>query len=270
MNIYIFNQQLLCNYIQADTQLLDEMVLESSLSSSVAIIATDVSIKNNVAISIVHIHTHDKPLIKTIHHAVNVTSTKAELFTIRCGINQSMCLDNISKIIVITDSIHVVKRIFDSSVHPFQVQSAAVLSNLCNFLNLYVNNSIEFWECPSHLKQRFHSEVDKETKTFNLVPLYSCKNSWDFSKKCESDDILNIWKMMFQASNFKGNQFLDLLDNDNNIIEPTYIKDGSQLKVFGHLNSLCAHTTRAITNHAPIGEYRLRFFPREEFKCPCG
>ena len=26
--------------------------------------------------------------------------------------------------------------------------------------------------------------------------------------------------------------------------------------------------TRAITNHAPIGEYRLRFFPREEFKCP--
>ena len=152
MNIYIFNQQLLCNYIQADTQLLDEMVLESSLSSSVAIIATDVSIKNNVAISIVHIHTHDKPLIKTIHHAVNVTSTKAELFTIRCGINQSMCLDNISKIIVITDSIHVVKRIFDSSVHPFQVQSAAVLSNLCNFLNLYVNNSIEFWECPSHLK----------------------------------------------------------------------------------------------------------------------
>jgi len=31
---------------------------------------------------------------------------------------------------------------------------------------------------------------------------------------------------------------------------------------------VCA--TRAITNHAPIGEYRLRFFPREEFKCLCG
>ena len=26
--------------------------------------------------------------------------------------------------------------------------------------------------------------------------------------------------------------------------------------------------TRAITNHAPIGEYRLRFFLREKFKCP--
>ena len=28
--------------------------------------------------------------------------------------------------------------------------------------------------------------------------------------------------------------------------------------------------TRTITNHAPISEYRFRFFPEEEFKCPCG
>ena len=75
--------------------------------------------------------------------------------------------------------------------------------------------------------------------------------------------------MTFQASNLKGNQFLDLVDNDNNIIKPTYIKGRSWLKVFGYSNSLCAHATRDITNHAPIGKFRLRFFPREEFKCPC-
>ena len=74
---------------------------------------------------------------------------------------------------------------------------------------------------------------------------------------------------MFQASNLKEKQFLDLVDDDNNIIEPTYVKEGLWLKVFGHLNSLCAYTTRAITNHAPISEFRLRFFPREEFKCLC-
>ena len=74
---------------------------------------------------------------------------------------------------------------------------------------------------------------------------------------------------MLQTSDLKGKQFLDLLDNNNNIIEPSYIKGGSWLKTFGHSNSLCVHATRAITNHAPIGKYRLRFFPREEFKCPC-
>ena len=133
-------------------QLLDEMVLESFSTPSVTIVATDISIKNNVATSIVYIYAHNKPLIKTIYYAVNVTSMEAELFAIRCGINQAMCIDNISKIIVIMDSIHVVKRIFDPSVHPFQVQSATILSDLCNFFNHHINNSIEFWECPSCLK----------------------------------------------------------------------------------------------------------------------
>ena len=70
---------------------------------------------------------------------------------------------------------------------------------------------------------------------------------------------------MFQASNLKGNQFLDLLDDNNNIIELSYVKEGLWLKMFSHLNSLCMYTTRAIMNHAPIGKYRLRFFSREEF-----
>jgi len=76
--------------------------------------------------------------------------------------------------------------------------------------------------------------------------------------------------MTFQASDLKGRQFLDLLDVDFNVIEPSYAKREPWLKLFGHLNSLCACAIRAITNHTPIGEYRLRFFPRNEFKYPCG
>ena len=75
--------------------------------------------------------------------------------------------------------------------------------------------------------------------------------------------------MMFQTSDFKGNHFLDLLVDDNNIIEPLYVKEGPWLKMLNYSNSLYAQATRAITNHASTGEYRLRFFPREEFKCPC-
>ena len=204
-----------------------------------------------------------------IYYVVHVTSTEAELFAIKCGINQAMNFDNVSKIIVITDSIHAARKIFELSVHPYQVQSAAILSDLHNFFKCHKNNSIEFWECSSCLKWYLHKEVNKETKTFNLTPLYLCKMSWDFSKKSKSDDILKVWKMMFQALNLKENQFLDLLDDNNNIIEPSYVKGGLWLKTFSHSNSLCARVTRAIINHAPIGKYRLRFFPREEFKCPC-
>jgi len=63
--------------------------------------------------------------------------------------------------------------------------------------------------------------------------------------------------MTFQASDVKGKHFLDLLDNELNVIKPSYTKGGPWLQSFGHSNSLCARTARAITNHAPIGEYRL-------------
>jgi len=65
------------------------MVIESSSSLSTTIVVTDTSIKNKVAISILHTHTHNNPIAKTIHRAVHVTSTKAELFIIRCDINQA-------------------------------------------------------------------------------------------------------------------------------------------------------------------------------------
>ena len=84
-------------------QELDDMVLESSSSPSVAIVVSDASIKNNVATSITYIYMIDKSLTKIIHYVVNVMSTEAELFTIRCGINQTLCFNNISNIIIITD-----------------------------------------------------------------------------------------------------------------------------------------------------------------------
>ena len=95
------------------------MVLESSSSPSVAIVVSDASIKNNVATSITYIYMIDKSLTKIIHYVVNVMSTEAELFTIRCGINQALLVDNISKIIIVTDSMHAARKIFDPSSHPY-------------------------------------------------------------------------------------------------------------------------------------------------------
>ena len=76
--------------------------------------------------------------------------------------------------------------------------------------------------------------------------------------------------MTFQASDGKGKNFLNLVGDDYEDIKPSYIKGSLWLQAFGHSKLLCARTTRAITNHAPIGEYRLRFFSNEDFKCPCG
>ena len=161
------------------------------------------------------------------------------------------------------------KKIFDPGSHPLQIHSAAILSNLRTFFTANDSNSIKFWECPSKLKWKLHHEVDKDSKLFVVTPSFPSKTSWEFCKKSDSDDLIKLWKMMFQASDGKDKNFLELLDDDLNVIEPSYTKGGPWLQLVGHSNSLCARATRAITNHAPIGEYRLRFFPKEDFSCLC-
>ena len=105
--------------------------------------------------------------------------------------------------------------------------------------------------------------------SFNPQPMLLSHISWDYCKKINSDNIINHWKMTFQASDGKRGSFLNLVNNNYEDIKLSYIKEGSWLQTFGYLNLLCARATRAITNHAPIGEYHLRFFPNEDFSCPC-
>ena len=216
-------------------QELNKMVLCNASLPNTALIITDASIKNNIATSISHIHSANRPLIKTVHHTSFVTSSEAELFAIRCSINQACFFANVSKIIIITDSIHVARKIFNSDSHLFQIHAIAILKELRKFFISSDANSIEFWECPSKLKWRFHHDAGKDSKSFTVTPSYPCKISWDFCKKSKSDDIINQWKMTFQASEGKGKQFLDLLDDDLNATECYEYSDTNNFLFFSFI-----------------------------------
>lgn len=111
--------------------------------------------------------------------------------------------------------------------------------------------------------------VDKETKQFKINSIFTYKSLWNFSKKKECDSILQQQQMIFQASDYKGKKFLNPIDIDNLLAQPTYSKGSIQLKLIGYSNMLCVRATRAITNYTLIKEYCLRFFPREPFTCLC-
>jgi len=102
-------------------QELDNIVLHNSSSPFTALIITDASIKNDIATSISHVHIANQPLTKTVHHTAFVTSMEVELFAIRCGINQACSNKAISKIIVITDSIHAAKKFLTAVLTPSNV-----------------------------------------------------------------------------------------------------------------------------------------------------
>jgi len=112
--------------LKAYIQFLNNIALNSSSEPSVALVVSDASIKNHVATSIIHIYIYNKQVIKTIYQAVNVTFTEAELFTIRYGINQAT-----------------------NPLHSFQVYTTSISNELRKFFSININNTIEFWECPS-------------------------------------------------------------------------------------------------------------------------
>ena len=135
------------------------------------------SIRNNVATFITHIHSYSNSVKKTLYHAVNITMTEAKLFAIRCGINQTIQITDVTHIIVITDFIHSVHHIFDPSIHPYQQQSIAIPKNLRLFFNKHSSNIIKFWNYPSNTKWSLHTLVNNNTKRFNLIPISLSKVS---------------------------------------------------------------------------------------------
>ena len=160
-------------------------------------------------------------------------------------------------IAIITNIIHAAKHIFELSIHPHQLYFIAIFSNLRKFFNKNNNNSISFWDYPSNNKWPLYLLVDKEPKLHRMIPILLSKILQEFSKKEECNNIVKKWQSNFQASNYKGRQFLDLNDDDNQFIHLTYFKDRAWLKYLVLSNLLCAYITRLITNHALIGKYRL-------------
>ena len=171
------------NNVKSHLHSLESVSLQSLSDSYTTIVVLDASIKNSVTTSIAHVHTYNSPVIKMIHHAVNITSTEVEIFTLQYGINQATQQFNINHIILITDSIHAAKRIFDSLPHPYQASSATISCELRKFFKHSNNNSIKLWDCPSCCNWGLHTAINKEMKQFNFTPIFPCKLSWNFSKK---------------------------------------------------------------------------------------
>jgi len=125
---FLFNLSNKAKNDTARSQQLNDMTIVSSLSSHTTLVVFDASIKHDIATLVSHIHMQDKPLIKIVHHVVFITSTEVELFAIRCSLNQACNEEEISKIIVITDSIHMAKKIFDMKSHLYQIHTTPLLS----------------------------------------------------------------------------------------------------------------------------------------------
>ena len=108
------------------TYKLKKCILQALADLKTAVVVSDTSINNQVTTSIAYIHSFNNPIIKNHYYIINITSTEADLFVI----NQATQIENINHIIIIMDSLHAVQRIFDSSIHSYQIQLAIISREL--------------------------------------------------------------------------------------------------------------------------------------------
>ena len=203
-------------------------------------------------------------------HSVNVTSIEVELMAICTGLISTMEIDNIHDITVITDSIAAARKILEFKVDLFQNMFIPLAFMVKTFLSKDRRNKIHFWYCPSKAKWPRHKLVDDQVKASSCIPTFPSKESHLFSKKKKCDNTLCEWQMSFANSLKKGHYFLNFEDEKERVIKPTYAKGGSWLPIIDFTNSLCGCFTCMTTGHAPIGEYRQRFFSHLPTSCPCG
>ena len=98
---------------------LKKLYKKLSNNQNTILIISDISIINNITTSVSHIQREYEIITKTIHHTINVLFIEAELFVIRYGIYQVLQIQDISHIVIITNTIHITKYIFDLSIYPY-------------------------------------------------------------------------------------------------------------------------------------------------------
>ena len=251
-------------------QALDFIIHDSSSNFYSTVIIANASIKNNITSSVLHIISNCRNLSKKVHHIVNVTTTEAELFSIRCSITQAYQIFDLMptrSLLLLISFIWPNKYLTHQQFFPNPINKSGPKPQ--GFCNRDLSNTVKFWECSNKSLWPPHVTVDKETEQHMFVPQFPYKNSQNYSKKEECNNIIHIWQMTFQTSDLKDRNFFNLLDKKGLSITLTYMKEGAWLKHFSHLNILYARATRTITNHAAIEECYLQFFPKESFECLC-
>jgi len=201
--------------------------------------------------------------------AGRTTALDAKLFAIQLGVVKATSFD-VKCIIIITDSLTAARRAVDASVHSGQTHSLAIVQVLRDFFTNHPDCSIHFWDCPSKAQWSLHFLAHEDTTSTKIAAGCHPATSLDTLRFKSAAACLNAWRTFFAHPSSQGRYFLPLKGGIKNLLQPSYAKGEGWLPFIGKSVTLCARATRAILNHAPIGEFRQRFFPAECTQCPYG
>lgn len=222
--------------------------------------------------SIVTWHTwHGGNLYQDWAAASLATSDDAELQAIAGGVQQAVdcSLDGILAIHIFSDSVNVLKCVFDVTHHSRQHVSLSVCDPLVPWLQENTVHSIHLHHVTKGVELKEHKLVHLDATSIRVEAGAAPLITASYTHKDVVDCMLTSWKDLFQAKKYIGSNFLTLYQSKDIPLVPTHLNQGPWMCKTGHSHTLTARLARSVTGHAPIGEYCPRFFPLEPTSCRC-
>ena len=155
------------------------------------------------------------------------------------------------------------REVIDTSIHSRQQHSIAMARALRSHFTANLDGSLHFWNCSTGAKWFIHGKgwgnqfSDRGANTRVI---------WRHLPEQQQRQNVGVDEGITEGSN-RGRNFLITYIHKRMPALPTYTKGGTWMS---HSVTLCARALRIILGHAPVGEYRARFFLNEPTACPCG
>ena len=128
---------------------------------------------------------------------------------------------------------------------------------------------IQFVWVPSHEGFPLNEHADNSMKNPFIGPAPPSIPSIASALRLHKASAISSWRAKF--AEFQATRHITLKKKCKTLTPSAWNPASHRfLNIAGHDQEIITRFTRAITGHAPIGEYRLHFFPDQPYHCPCG
>ncbi|KAF8643277.1 hypothetical protein AX14_009581, partial [Amanita brunnescens Koide BX004] len=197
------------------------------------------------------------------------SSFDAEIVAIEEAV-QWACVQKIDDPIFFIDNKAALSSFLDTRVRPSQMATIRISEILKDRL-VHSQSSFSFRYCPSHSGIDGNDRADQLTKRgATIAPITPPRLLLSHFVNNFTKRMTTHWQILFTSPSFRGRQWLPIRRRKK-ILKPA-IRNRAASNFFfdmsGNDIELLSRMARAITNHAPLGDYRRRFLPDLEQRCP--
>ncbi|TFY73624.1 hypothetical protein EWM64_g10388, partial [Hericium alpestre] len=192
----------------------------------------------------------------------HATSYDAELFGLYMAIRHLTQVDA-SSIHLYCDNEAALRTLFDTRNHASQMLSVMACKSAREWLEGHPDRSIHLHWCPGHVGIDNNELVDRDAKEAATSLPITPYISHAYARQRVTGGVTKEWHLLAQLPSHIGHSFFP----NSRLRKVSHIKGGPFLAAFGDSSPLAARLARTILNHAPIGEFRSRFFPHENITC---